>query len=297
MEEEHLVPQVLFNALAQGSAYCLLAIPVTLLYRQRGFLDFSLAGVFALSAYACLMLKPLFAGYVPFCIVVGATSGIICTAVLEYAVFAPMHSRRGDSGPLLLMSLGLFICIEAILALSFGYETVLLRNTGKDISLTVWGARLSGPQAIQVMTLVVVTGAVLGLLYATRAGRMVRAAAADEELASVTGIPVSSVRLCLAASCGVIAGVGGALGGLDVDLTPGMGLFPFFYALAAVIIGGTGSVGGAVLAAFMLTLITNTSSMFFGSYWQDASAFVILAGFLLLRPQGFFGKQVKSATV
>ena len=80
-------------------------------------------------------------------------------------------------------------------------------------------------------------------------------------------------------------------------MTPTMGMNVFMMGVVTVIIGGVNSILGIALAALLLAMAQHFGAWFIGSQWQDAIAFVILLLFLLLKPEGFFGKKVKSATV
>jgi branched-subunit amino acid ABC-type transport system permease component len=94
-----------------------------------------------------------------------------------------------------------------------------------------------------------------------------------------------------------LAGLAGILVALDVDMTPTMGMNALMMGVVAVIIGGINSIPGIVLGALLLATAQHLGAWFIGSQWQDAIAFVILVLFLLFKPEGFFGKKVRSSTV
>jgi branched-chain amino acid transport system permease protein len=84
---------------------------------------------------------------------------------------------------------------------------------------------------------------------------------------------------------------------LDVDMTPTMGLNALMMGIVAMIVGGIGSVPGTTLGGLLLGLAQHLGVWKIGSEWQDAIAFAILLLFLLLRPQGFFGRRVRKVEV
>jgi branched-subunit amino acid ABC-type transport system permease component len=115
-------------------------------------------------------------------------------------------------------------------------------------------------------------------------------------LANVSGINVNQVTLWAFAIGSALGAMAGVLVAADVDMTPTMGMRALMMGIVAVIIGGADSIIGIALGALLLAFGLHLGAWRLGSEWQDAIAFVILTGFLFLKPHGFFGKQVKNAT-
>ncbi len=281
-----MTSQLIFNAVAQGSAYSLVSIPLALLFRQRRFFDFSLGGVFTVCAYLCVILQRAAVRSVPVWILCAAASGAICALVIEAAVFGPLRGRGSGAGASLLASFAILISCNAFVALVFGNETLILRDVSHPASGVLWGARFSLAQILEIATAVGVITVLIYFFRRTRIGWMVRAVSSDEELASVVGIHVSVLRLTLPAAAGAVAGIGGALAGLDVDLAPNMSLSPLFCAFAGAVVGGAGSVRGAALGCLALGLTRSAAVLFLPVQWHDTLVFSILVGCLLFRPQG-----------
>lgn len=164
-------------------------------------------------------------------------------------------------------------------------------SEGTDLFI-FWDARLSAPQIIQIVTAFVAATLIIWLFRSTAAGRIVRAVSSNEDLAAIQGLSVRMVRLSLSAIAGLVAGIGGVLTGLDVDLTPSMGLAPLFYAIAASVIGGAGSVRGAVLGCLAVGVMRNLAVVFAPAHWNDVFVFLMLLAVLLFRPQGFLRRPV-----
>jgi len=89
----------------------------------------------------------------------------------------------------------------------------------------------------------------------------------------------------------------GKNGILDVDMNPTMGMNVLLMGVVAMIIGGKNNIIGIVLGALLLAMAQHFGAWYIGSQWQNAIAFVILVLFLLFKPEGFFGKKIRSATV
>lgn len=284
-----LIQQILINTLAQGSNSCLLAIPIALLCRQRKFFDFSLAAVFVLSGFSSYMLKPLLQSSFFLWIVSGIFFGLLYAVLFEVCVFRILHKKRSGAGVQLLASLGLFISIQGILAICFGNESTILRSLQHENVFTCFDAKISLPQILQIsFTLLVALS--IGFLHYFSKMQAIRAVACDEELAMIVGIPITLVRIMTVALSGGLVGVSGVLVGLDVDLTPGSGLLPFFVALAAVIVGGMRNLWGAIAGSFALAFLSNFILLFASVHWQEPLVFLVLLVILIFRPRGIIGE-------
>lgn len=119
----------------------------------------------------------------------------------------------------------------------------------------------------------------------------------DAELCSVLGL--SNVRILgwsFAIGSGIV-GAGGALFAFDTNLFPTMGFSIMLMAVTAAIVGGLGSMLGTALAALLIAIAQQIAGWYFSAKWEDAVAFLVLLVFLVWRPQGVLGKQVRKATV
>jgi branched-chain amino acid transport system permease protein len=151
------------------------------------------------------------------------------------------------------------------------------------------------------ITVVLVSACLLLSCFAlskyTKIGSTMRAVAANPELAFVTGIDTDKVIVFAFAIGSALAGIAGILISFDTDMTPIMGMNALMMGVVAVLIGGVGSIPGAAMGAFLLAFAQNFGAWQFSSQWQDAIAFIVLLLFLLVRPQGFFGKKIRKAEV
>jgi branched-subunit amino acid ABC-type transport system permease component len=163
--------------------------------------------------------------------------------------------------------------------------------------LPVLGARITPIQIVIIATSVMLVFLVAFWLKKSKIGKAMRAVANDPELASISGINSNKVILWTFAIGSALAGVAGILVALDVDMTPTMGMNALMMGVVAVIIGGVGSIPGVALGALLLGLAQHLGVWKISSQWQDAIAFIILFGFLLVRPQGFLGRKVKKVEV
>jgi len=125
----------------------------------------------------------------------------------------------------------------------------------------------------------------------TKIGQEVRAVADNRHLAESLGIDSERVINVTFAFGSALAAAGGVLIAMETNLEPMMGLMPNIKAFAAVIVGGVGSVPGAILGSYFIGLAENIGIWYLPSGYKDAIAFFILLVFLLIRPQGIFGRK------
>jgi branched-chain amino acid transport system permease protein len=143
--------------------------------------------------------------------------------------------------------------------------------------------------AVILLTAIVVTLLAL-LLYRTGLGAQMRAVAQDVEAARLMGINAGQVYALTWALAGALAGTGGLLMGPVWFVDASMGDALALKAFAATIIGGFGSVPGAILGGVLVGLTESLSAGYISSTYKDAIVFLVMIGFLLLRPQGIFGE-------
>ena len=210
---------------------------------------------------------------------------------LDALVFGRMRRAGAARLSLIFASFGLALVLRNLIVLLFGaapdYYTRELQ-----IADEVWpGVRIM-PDQVLVVGLTLVLVALLWLfLDRTRMGLAMRAVSENPVLAGVSGVDVAAVIRWTWALSGALAGVAGVFLGLTVQLRPEMGfnlLLPLF---AAAILGGSGSVGGAVVGGFIIGLAENLSVIWISPGYKAAAPFFILLTVLAVRPRGLWGKK------
>ena len=207
-------------------------------------------------------------------------------------VYKPLRKRNAKPMVCILASLGLFTVLQNVISLVFGDDAKSIRTGPVREGLEVLGARITPIQIITIATAIVVVVGLFLLMKYTRLGKAMRTVANDVELARVSGIDSDRVILWAFSIGSGLAGLAGILMALDTDMTPTMGMRPFMMGVVAMIIGGKDSILGIVLGALLLAFTQQFGAYYIGSEWQDAIAFGILLIFLLIRPQGFLGKEI-----
>ena len=197
--------------------------------------------------------------------------------------------------------------LTTAIAVSFVLDALVMIIAGADIktfSLPAQRGYKIGPvyitpvQIVIIVTSLVAMVALYVLLKRTKLGKAIRAVADDGNLAEVSGMNANLVISAVFAIGSALAALAGALIGLDTNLQPTMGFNITVKAFAAVVLGGLGSVPGAIVGGFLIGIAENLGVWFIPSVWKDTIAYGILILMLFFRPNGIFGKKEETqATV
>lgn len=283
-----LLVQLLANGLVNGSHYALLALGFGLIFGTTRVVHFAYGPIYAVSAYGGWVLAAHFGAPLWLAVVGSIVTGALLGVLSYIVVYRPFERRGSPPLVVLIASLGLFIVIENAIGVVFGTDTKVVPNPPAGI-LIMGPLVLTGSQMLQVGAFVVVSIA-LGL-YLTRArmGKAVLAMTDNAEMARVIGIDTARVSIVAFAIGSAIAAIPAALILFKDGATAHMGFLAVFMAFVAVVVGGVGSLRGAVLGGLVLGIVESTGMVRIPTEWQSTVAFVVLFVVLLFRPRGLFG--------
>lgn len=282
-----LAPQAL-NGLSIGVAVVLMALGLTIIFGLLDVINMAHGECYAIGAFAtvvilnsglsfwwALLLTPILL----------AALGYVMERSLIQRVF---HSKDRHTLTLLL-TFGVAVVLEDLLKMVFG------ANPSRVPSPISGGTELLGLFFPNYRLFVMIFGALLiaavwVLVFRTSLGAMVRASAFDKEMSASLGIPVRRVYALTFAFGLALAGISGVLLAPIYSVFPTMGRDFVLIAFSVVIIGGMGSIKGAVLAGLALTQVQAFSSLLISPVWNDPLLFGIMVLVLMWRPQGLFGK-------
>lgn len=292
-----MINQILTNSIIFGSVILLVAISFSLIYQVVRFFHFAHAVVFTSGAYFTFLFSQIFG----FSLLTSIPLAFLCSCLLgclmELTIYKPLRRKKSSGLILLLASLGIYIVLQNLISMVFGDDTKSIRTWPVVEGLNVFGARITPIQIIIIVSSIILLFLTSSFLRFSKTGRAMRAVANDTELANISGINSNKVILTSFAIGSALAGIAGILVSLDVDMTPTMGMNALMMGVVAMIVGGVGSIWGIVLGSLLLALAQNLGVWYISSQWQDAIAFAILLIFLLFKPEGFFGKKLKKATI
>jgi branched-chain amino acid transport system permease protein len=191
----------------------------------------------------------------------------------------------------------MYTILQNLVTLSFGDETLLIHGSQAQAARQIGSAFVARSQELIILA-GIVTLLLMGLLlFLTKLGRAIRAVASNAELSVIFGLsPTRIISYAVAIGCG-IAAMSGTLSAYDMDMNPTMGFPLLMRGVVTVILAGTGSLGGLVLAAMFLSLTQNVAAYFLGAQWMDLITYSLLIAFLMWKPLGFKGNILKKTEV
>ncbi|MCE2879954.1 MAG: branched-chain amino acid ABC transporter permease [Comamonadaceae bacterium] len=286
---EALLEQVI-NGLMMGSIYVLVALGMVLIYGVMHVVNFAHGVLFTLGGYLGHFFYYRVAESYLLAIVLAVMSLAIIGVLLERGVFRPLSGNLRNQ---VIASLGLILFLENLVVALWGASALQWKVASADRLVQIGDLRFSQHHlGIIVITMVLVTALGLFLKY-TRFGTAIRATSQSQEAAVVVGIPVRRVQWSTFAIGCMLAGVGGAMVGPLFLVFPQMGDVPLIKGLAGILLGGMGSVPGAVVGGMVLGLTEAISTLYLPTDYRDSIAFMVMVLILLVRPQGLFGQRMR----
>jgi len=276
--------QVVVNILVSASVYVLVGVGFSIILLTGRFFHFAHGAIFTVGAYAAYTAHS--AGVsVPLALVVGVACSAVVGAACEALVYRPLRRRGGNATGLLLAGLGLYVVFENAVSLAFGDSNLALQ-AGLDEVLSLAGARCTVGQAVIFVSSAAVLFASLWLWNRTKVGLLMRAVSDDRDLAAMKGVNPDRVLLVAFVVGSAVAGLGGVLIGLDIDLNPAMGFNALLMGVSAVIVGGIGRLEGVVWGALLVASTQHLGVWVLPSQWQNLLVFTLLGVCLLIRREG-----------
>jgi branched-chain amino acid transport system permease protein len=279
--------QLIVSGIAFGAIYALIAVAFSLIYRSTRTINFAQGHLAMCGAYVTLWAI----SYLGLPYIAAALVGIVAVAVIsvliEVLAFRPLY--KYGTVFVIVSSIGLGFVIETALQMGWGAQTVRL-------PAAVTGGFSLGAVVITWQQLLVVGGlfisvVVLEILLHSRLGRAMRASAENAPVASLMGIRATPMTTLSFALAGVLTGIAGILVGPLTYLQPTGGTSLGLLGVVAAIVGGLGSIPGAVLGGFLIGLVNVVGAYLLGGGLVETATFGILVATLLIAPRGLLGEE------
>lgn len=287
-----MILQQLADGVATGAVYGALALAIVLVYRASRTLNFAQGELALLGAYLSWQCAtwglPIWAALA---VSAGALAAL-CMG-LERVLFRPLV-RRHQHLPLIIVSLGLMIALNALVGWIWTYQTKEVPAVFGSGAVSSSGVAVSR-QDIGIVLAVLALALVLAVLFRfTRTGLRMRAAVSAPESAELSGVSTGRMMSLGWAMAGAIGAVAGTLIAPELFLHPGMMAPVLIYAFAAATLGGLDSPVGALVGGVVVGVVENLAGSYVpgvGGELKQIFALVIIVAVLLLRPQGLFGRK------
>ncbi|MEA3358060.1 MAG: branched-chain amino acid ABC transporter permease [Thermodesulfobacteriota bacterium] len=279
--------QLVLNGVIAGSIYALFAVGLTMVYGVFRFINFAHGELIALGAYLTLLFTqnifslPLYYAVFP-ALIVTISIGL----AQERYIYRPL--RHGNRISLLIASIGLSYLLRNGIRIVWGSD-LMTYGLKPSRGMEFVGLIITQVQVLMVAAAVLFLCGLYFLFTRTMLGKSLRAVADNMELADIMGINMNRVSMTVWTLASVFAGVGGILLALDTNLEPLMGLTNMIKAFAAMLLGGSGNVWGALLGGLFIGIFENVGVAFFSPGYKDFISFAVIILVLLIRPKGIFG--------
>ena len=284
-----LLEQII-NGVTQGGIYALIALGFTIIFGTLRLVTFAHGEVFMAGAFVGYTVMK----YLQSPLWMAILAAILCSGLLGILIErVGFHFlRRAPHQSSLLITIGFSIVLINLAQFIWGPETQSISSL-KYGDFQVLGIYISYTQVIVLAVTFILLVLIRILIYKTKLGRTIRATAQDFEAAYAMGVNIDVVFMLTFALGSLLGGIAGMLVGFYYNaFYPTMGTLPGLKAFSACILGGLTSLGGAVLAGFILGIVENLSVAYISSSYRDVFSFGILILVLILRPKGLFGREI-----
>lgn len=280
--------QQLITGVSVGGLYSLLAVGYALIYSVFSFTNFGFGGIMMMSAFGGYFA--LQSGMsLPTAFVVAALVGVLLSMATELLAYRPMRNRGASRLFLMISAMGVGIVVENSALLLFGANLRSMSTSAISASISIGSFQLGLVDFLALIVSCISLALLWWFLYKTRAGITVRASAIDMMTSGLMGVNVNRVSLIVFAISGVTAAIAGMFFGMKYTVYPAMGSIST-KAFIASVIGGLGSLPGAVVGGFILGIMETFVAGYISSTYRDLISFLVMILVLMFMPNGLFGK-------
>ena len=282
--------QALLFGVANGCIYILLATGLNLIFGVMKLVNFAHGQLLMVGAFIAYEVVTL-TGLNPYVsILVSMASVALIGIILERFAFRKI--RGTDKLNEIFISLGLIYVFQYMATLLWENSyTIRIPSPLVGLSLPLGGVSLSYDLILAMVIVVVILFGLAFLTKKTKIGLAMRATSQKSDAAMLMGININRVYLFTFAVGAALAGAAGAIYGIIFPFNPAIGALPTIKAFAIIILGGLGSIPGAVIGGLLYGIAENITGYLTNSTWQNAVAFALLIAVLIIRPTGLFGQK------
>ena len=279
----------LINGLRSGSIYALIALGYTMVYGIAKMINFAHGDIIMVGAYSLyvtigVLKLPVILGVI-ITIIVCAGLGVI----IEKVAYKPL--RKAPSLAVLITAIGISFLLQSLALIIFNANPIAFKSIINLESVTIGSVTISG---ITIVTLIVTFVCMILLtlfITKTKAGSAMRAVSEDKAAAQLMGINVNRTISMTFAIGSALAAVAGIMFVCQFQsMKPTLGALPGIKAFVAAVLGGIGSIPGAMIGGMLLGVIESISKAYISSELADAIVFAVLVLVLLVKPSGLLGK-------
>ena len=274
---------------AIGCIYILLATGLNLIFGVMKLVNFAHGELLMVGAYVCFSISTAFG--VNAYIALFLSMGIVALIGVAVERLAFRRVLGADKLNEIFVSLGLILIFDNIAVLIWGEKIKQITSPFENMSLQLGEVAINYDRLIALAFVAAILIGLVFLIKKTKIGRAVRATSQKSQAAMLMGINIEHIYIFTFALGAALAGAAGSLYGIISPFTPYIGAIPTIKAFAIIILGGLGSIPGAIIGGLLYGIAEQTAVIFLGGIWRDAVAFSLLIIVLIIRPKGLFGEK------
>lgn len=280
-----MLDQIVTSGIAMGAIYALIALGYAFVWNTMAVVNFAAGEFVTFAAYIFVATFVTALGF-PFIVALASAMAVmaILGALFSRVVFARLQKQKPLVAIIATVAFGIFL--KEMAHILYGPEPLMYPGPLGNSTFTLAGIRVGRQQLLIVAVVVVLMIAQHIVLQRTTLGKVMRAVAVDRDTAALMGIPVQKVLAGTFAYSSVLAALAGILLAPLFFVTTEMGTMVGLKGFVAMIIGGFGSIPGAILGGLLLGVSENLGAYWISSTYKDVIAFSLLLLFLAVRPQG-----------
>lgn len=281
----------ILSGIVIGASYALVGAGISMMWGTLKMVNIAQGELYMLGAY--FLWLSITVGKVPVlpAILIAVVGVLLVSAFIQISTIRPLMRKEGwDMSPYIL-TMGISIFLQNFALKVWGERYQNVPYFWEKVVKLFGTISISGQRIIIIVASVMVILVLMLVIKYTKLGRAIRATSQDRQSALMMGINVNSIYFITYIIAGGLAAVAGVLLSPIYSVNPWMGTMVQSKGLVVCILGGLGSVEGAILAGILIGICESMAVTVIGSAWKDVVAYVFLIAMLWLRPQGLFGKK------
>lgn len=287
--------QLIISGISLGSVYALIAVGFAIVFSNMRFSNFAHGGMISACAYIGYFFQNATDTPQPFWLTVLFTTacGVVMSLLIDTVAYRRIRKKQAPNLYYFLASITVAILIEQLLNIYFGRNSYAFAQIFKSTTFMMAGLRFSSLDTLILVVALAILGVLIFVINKTRIGLAIRTVSINPQASRLMGINSNVVITTVFAIAGALAGVSGVLLGAKYSVYPSLGQSMMIKGFIASVIGGLGSMGGAIGAAIILGLVEIFLTYWVGSLSTPIILFGAMLLFLVIRPEGLAGRFAK----
>ncbi len=287
--------QLLISGISLGSVYALVAVGCAVVCSVLKFSNFAHGGMISACAYAAFYFQRAFTPPPPVYVTIlfSAGFGILLSFLIDTVAYRRLRTKQSPNIYYFLASITMSILIVNILTIFFGKNLYAFPLIFESTTFFIGGMRFSSIDTLILFISIAILIALIYLIDHTRIGLAIRSVAINPQTSKLMGVNPDATIMAVFAIAGALAGVSGVLLAMKLSVYPTLGSQMMIKGFIASVIGGLGSLGGAIMAAIILGIVEMFLTFYLGSLSTPIVLFGAMLVFLAVRPSGIAGKFAK----